>query len=359
MGRVEQLGRRLLDLVNVIQRQRAGAAEHPLALQLQKLAQPLGQPGRLALQLQPDRGQPVPLLQQVAHVVQEVRVFLVVVLLAQADVRVAGDGDDGLLGDVVDLEYLLDVGGDHHLRADVARAAAGQRDHPGQARRHVHDAQHRGPLLAARRRLSAGLLFLAARLLLLAPAQRQKRCRVQRLVAQMGKGMAPVDHLGRQQRPYVLLVIFLHIGLLVRRQGLKAGLGHPGVVQRAHQVAIDRVPALHQRSHRRADGAHLLPGRHAGLVVRLVGGQHVHVDQAAHPDHEELVQVAGEYAHEPHPLHQRHRGVRGLGQHPLVELQPAQLPVLGIAHVSLLCDGRVLHQKPSRLYQDILISFIL
>ena len=45
----------------------------------------------------------------------------------------------------------------------------------------------------------------------------------------------------------------------------------------------------------------------------------------ADPDHEELVQVAGEDGHEPDPLQQRHVLVLGQFQHPLVEPEPASL----------------------------------
>ena len=347
MRLIEQRRGRPLDLVDVVQLQRTRAGVHPLRAQSQKLRQPLGQPWRLALQLQPNRRQAVTLLQQRAHVVQQVRVFLIVVLLAQADVRVARDGDDRLLGHVVDLEYLLQVRGDDHLGADEAHAATGQHDDPRQHRRHVHDAQHRGlfaagGLLAPARLLAALVLLLFLVLILLLAAERQQCRRVQRLVAQVRERVAPVDHLRRQQRPDVLLVVVLQVRLLVRRQRLIGGLGHARVVQRVHQLLVDGVAALDQRPHRRADGAHLLAGLQAGLVVRLLRRQHVHVDQAAHAHHEELVKVAGEYGHEPQPLHQRHVGIRRLCQHALIEFQPAQLAILGIAHVPLQ-NRRVFH----------------
>ena len=49
--------------------------------------------------------------------------------------------------------------------------------------------------------------------------------------------------------------------------------------------------------------------------------------EAGHPDHEELVEVAGEDRQEPHPLEQRQVGVLGELEHPLVEAQPGQLAV--------------------------------
>ena len=49
--------------------------------------------------------------------------------------------------------------------------------------------------------------------------------------------------------------------------------------------------------------------------------------QASHPDHEEFVQVAGEYGQEPDALEQRDALVLGQLQDPLVEPEPAFLPV--------------------------------
>ena len=49
--------------------------------------------------------------------------------------------------------------------------------------------------------------------------------------------------------------------------------------------------------------------------------------QAGHPDHEELVQVAGEDRQEVRPLQQRRGRVLGQFQHALVEREPAALPV--------------------------------
>ena len=86
-----------------------------------------------------------------------------------------------------------------------------------------------------------------------------------------------------------------------------------------------------------------LAGAPRDLGQRLPGGAPVagtdaqaHVPpalQPGHPDHVELVQVAGEDGEELRPLQQRDPAVLGLGQHPGVELQPGQLaagePVVG------------------------------
>ena len=75
-----------------------------------------------------------------------------------------------------------------------------------------------------------------------------------------------------------------------------------------------------------ADRTQLLVGVEAagGSRPEAGGGP---VGQARHPDHEELVEVAGEDGEELHPLQQRQLAVRGQGQHPTVEVEPGQLPV--------------------------------
>ncbi|GAA3505922.1 hypothetical protein GCM10019016_130360 [Streptomyces prasinosporus] len=59
-------------------------------------------------------------------------------------------------------------------------------------------------------------------------------------------------------------------------------------------------------------------GGHAGGYAPL---------EAGHPDHEELVQVAGEDREEVRPLQQRGLGILGQFEHPLVERQPTALAV--------------------------------
>ena len=65
--------------------------------------------------------------------------------------------------------------------------------------------------------------------------------------------------------------------------------------------------------------------------------------EAGHPDHEELVEVAGEDRQELGPLEQRQLGVLGQLEHPLVEGEPGQLaveePVVGQRLLDARQDG--------------------
>src|SRR5690606_6140645 len=49
--------------------------------------------------------------------------------------------------------------------------------------------------------------------------------------------------------------------------------------------------------------------------------------QTSHPDFKELIQVAAENTAEDQPVDQRMRGVEGLLQYPVIELELAQFPV--------------------------------
>ena len=63
----------------------------------------------------------------------------------------------------------------------------------------------------------------------------------------------------------------------------------------------------------------LLRRRHSRFVVAVVRGKEHVIDEAPHPDHEKLVQIAGEDRQKVKPFQQGRVGAVGLLQHPLVE----------------------------------------
>ena len=99
--------------------------------------------------------------------------------------------------------------------------------------------------------------------------------------------------------------------------GLDGGdeLAEVQVLLLADQV-LDPVTDLQQLLSRRPP---------VGRELRQPGG-HL-VLQGGHPDLEELVQVGREDGAELQPLQQRRAGIRGQRQHPLVEVEPGELPV--------------------------------
>jgi hypothetical protein len=76
----------------------------------------------------------------------------------------------------------------------------------------------------------------------------------------------------------------------------------------------------------RAHGLELLAG---GVAVRGhfldAGAEAPH--RVGHTDHEELVQIGIKDRQELHALEQRFTGVLRLGQHPLVEFEPAEFAI--------------------------------
>ena len=145
-----------------------------------------------------------------------------------------------------------------------------------------------------------------------------------------------VHDLGRQDGVDLLGKVLPDILLLRLFQLLHGQLAHAVFRQLPLQPGAHSVLAGDEGTHGVVDGIQLLSVGHARLLVHRLMVHGVQVVEAAHPDHEELVQVAGEDGHELQPLQQRHRFVGGLFQHPLVEPQPGQLPVLGEAQFSLV-----------------------
>jgi hypothetical protein len=97
--------------------------------------------------------------------------------------------------------------------------------------------------------------------------------------------------------------------------------------ERRDQLVADHAGvALHEVGARRPDELEDLPG----LQPARARDRDPRGDpplQTGHPDHEELVEVAGEDRGEPDPLEQRHVLVLGELEDPLVEPEPGQLPV--------------------------------
>ena len=101
----------------------------------------------------------------------------------------------------------------------------------------------------------------------------------------------------------------------------------PGRGKRRLQI-LQKAPVLilHHLMHAATDRAELLVGRHAGRIplARIPVGQHL---QAAHADHEELVQVRAGNGQELQPFERRDLAVQRFVQHALVELQPTQFAI--------------------------------
>ena len=105
--------------------------------------------------------------------------------------------------------------------------------------------------------------------------------------------------------------------------------------------ALDR----HHRLHRPRDRRQMLLRRpavqgqvgHAGCLLPL---------QTAHPLAKVLVQVAGGNGNELEPFQQRRARVDSLVEHPPVEIEPAQLPVVQLVRIAQFVQRECVHIEP-------------
>ena len=154
--------------------------------------------------------------------------------------------------------------------------------------------------------------------------------------------MAGIHHLRGEDRlhlipkPVLHLLALLGVHLLHRQPADVAG------PQPAFQLLHHLVPLLVQVACRLKDGLKLLLRRLPGAAVNMGLLHQGHVIERAHPDHEKLVQIAGEDGGELQPFKEGDPLVPRLVHDPLVEAQPGQLPILSIAgvnHFAVCHDG--------------------
>ena len=302
-------GEQPLQLIDILQGQGGPAVEHLLPGQLQLPAQEgeeLVPP--VPLDLQPHRGQAGALLDDLAHMLPEVLVDLIGLVL-RADVGVPGDRRHRPGGDGELVKELVGVVGQDVLQQHVPQPPLLQPQEGRQARGDG-DQAHGVP----------------------APLP-QGQNQPQPLVGQVGEGVVEVHHQGGQDGAHLVPeppvhLLFLRPVQLVHRQP-----AHVAGAQPALQLGHHLVPLPVQGGDRLEDGLKLLGGGQAALGVHVLLLHQGHVGDGAHPDHEELVQVAGEDGGELQPLQEGDRLVPGLVQHTLVEFQPGQLPLLGVSGV--------------------------
>ena len=172
----------------------------------------------------------------------------------------------------------------------VGSLPRGKLDQPRQNTRHLHDRQM--PKRLARKR------------------HLQANDHVQRLVQQLRKGVRGIDRQRCQHRTNLRIIIILHPLQLLGRQFLA-----PAAVLLIHHF-LDALPDDPKGFRRRqAISASL---RYVRFDLLL---------DPCHPHLEELIQVGIGNAKKLQPFQQRVARIQRLVQHPLVELQPAQLTI--------------------------------
>ena len=157
---------------------------------------------------------------------------------------------------------------------------------------------------------------------------------VELVVIQMGEGVSGVHDLGRQNGKGVIFEPLVGITALGGVHLLADQAAHPLLGQLFLDGGEDLIPLGVIGPAEGVDLLELFGGGETGLAVRLIvlaqGGD---VGEGTHPDHKKLVQVALEDGHEFQPLVEGIGLVLRLLQHPAVELEPGELPVLGIAQI--------------------------
>ena len=187
-------------------------------------------------------------------------------------------------------------------------------------------------------------------------------------VVQEGHRMLGVDYAGRQQVP----------GLGEEFPG--HALIHLGDAPEVHELYIRGLQILHELLVKSLfcdlllldladDLLELGLGVPARLRIRIVGEQDAPVEQSAHADHEELVQVALIDSQEFEPFKEGNGGVPRFHQDPEIELEPAQLPVheacwtdrgrISLFGGRLLCDFKLLFVRQSDLFGQIFLKDVV
>ena len=292
--------------------QRARDVEHLAFSQLKCLTHELDERlGELALHFQANGVEAQALLEHALDVLAVV-VFQVERSLVGVDVGVARDPDHRALGGVeVDEEP---VG---KREDDVFKQGVAQRVHV------VLDldeaAQRRGDLDDAEKSRLRGA--------------GQVEDDVERVVVQVGEGVARVHDLGRDHGQHLGDKELLH-GLLVLGGVVSPLHAHDAVGRElVLELAGDLVVTCDVVGQHLVDARKLLAGRLVRLVVHGLELKACQLGEAAQANHHELVEVALEDGGHLEALEQGHGRVGGLFKHTLVELQPRQLAVLRVGEV--------------------------
>ena len=267
----------------------------------------------LAANLQADGLEALAELEDLLHVLAVV-LLLLTALAVGVDVGVARDAQHrGALGDVV-AEALVERGLEDVLEQGVAPGLGpgGQRDDARLGARHLDDAE-KARLVGAVER--AGDEEAA--------------------VAQVGEGVARVDDERGDYRREAALEVAAHggavlVGVLGGGDAHEALLGEERLDLREAALVT-----LHEGGQGLEDAVELLGRGLVGLVVARLVLKRGEVGEAAHADHEPLVEVGLDDLAELEALEDGDVGVIGLVEDAVVEAQPADLAVLGVGEVAL------------------------
>ena len=154
---------------------------------------------------------------------------------------------------------------------------------------------------------------------------------VEHVVFEVREGVEVIHYLRRNDGGHAGIEIAPAVFPLLRREGGRVQAANALGAQTLPEQAADVLSLPVERPYSVVDCRQLLAGRHAGTRVACLGVEVCKVEEAAHADHKELVQVAGEDGGEFEALKERHTLVERLREHPVVEGEPGELAVLSVA----------------------------
>ena len=203
-------------------------------------------------------------------------------------------------------EQRVEIGGDHVLEGNEPVAVlAHPKEAPEQLLRHLDPGDD----------------------LVAAVGVAEQHPEAERKVGDVWEGPAEADHQRRQRREDLLVEVPVDLrplGLARRGEGDDPD---PLLLQgRAQGPVKATVEPGVELEHPFLDRIDLLTGREPVGAACVDPGVDL-VEQPRDPDHEELIEVGGVDRAELDPLEKRDRGLLGQLQHPLVEVEPGELPV--------------------------------
>ena len=244
------------------------------------------------------------LFQQLAHDIAEIDVVIHHALVHR-DVRVAGHAEQALLLHRAGAENRRGIVGDQLLhKGKAGRLAVLDKEHPLKLAADRHDA------------VADALIFGV-----------ELGNIVNVLVVQERERVAGIDDLRAEQRQQLALEVGFPEMLLRLGELGEVYLFVALLRQRRDKVLEVFITFCLQFRHARRDGSDLLRRRHVGDVVGLIVFEQRLVVERADADHEELVHIAAEDSSKLDAFAQRHGLFLGKGQHPAVEVKPAEFTV--------------------------------
>ena len=159
---------------------------------------------------------------------------------------------------------------------------------------------------------------------------------IQLFIIQMRERMMLIYNLRRQHWQDTILKNCFQLLILLFGQLMNIYMANALFQQLAAEISKNPISLNIQLPHLVKNCMKLFRSSHHAFIIPLFRVHSFQAQQTAYSNHKEFIQIAGKNLHKFQPLAKRHRAIISLLQHPLVEFQPGQLPILGIGCHQLL-----------------------